>query len=233
MSLPETFYIALCVTILLLGVVYWFWTQVQYLQRKVNLLDNVVYEMKTLVSNLPGSGGDNGISGSSSGVSGGSSSIGLVANVTNPITEKNANNHGNVEDSYAPPPESVAGDLEAERLVSEAEFEPFSGSSNEEDNKPVYNPPVEVAQEIIHDDLQPGGLAVPAKKSDAAIESPLNGLSLKELRKMAEANNIPGANDLKKKELIRALRDKVSSIINVDAQSNVLSFDEVLTPNFE
>ena len=45
MNVPESFYIALCVTILMLGVVYWFWTQIQYLQRKVNLLDNVVYEM--------------------------------------------------------------------------------------------------------------------------------------------------------------------------------------------
>ena len=60
MNIPETFYIALCVTILLLGAIYWFWTQLQYLQRKVNLLDNVVYEMKTLVSNLPPGGGSSG-----------------------------------------------------------------------------------------------------------------------------------------------------------------------------
>jgi hypothetical protein len=209
MSLPETFYIALCVTILLLGVVYWFWTQVQYLQRKVNLLDNVVYEMKTLVSNLPGND---------------KAGLSTVQNTdTNPKVEDKI--EAVIEEAYAPPPESVAGDLEAEQLVAEADFESFSGGI-ETNTQPAYDPPVQ-------DDLQPGGLAVPAKKSDAAIESPLNGLSLKELRKMAEANNIPGANDLKKKELIKALRDKVSSIISLDSPSNVMSFDDVLSPNFE
>jgi hypothetical protein len=33
-------------TVLLLGVVYWFWSQNQYIQRKINLLENIVYELK-------------------------------------------------------------------------------------------------------------------------------------------------------------------------------------------
>jgi len=55
MNLSDTFYIALCMTVLILGTVYWFWTQNQYMQRKVNLLENIVYEMKSsLQGNVPG-----------------------------------------------------------------------------------------------------------------------------------------------------------------------------------
>lgn len=215
MSLPETFYIALCVTILLIGVVYWFWTQVQYLQRKVNLLDNVVYEIKTLVSNLPGSGPPN------------KEEVPAFTTEQEPV------------ESYAPPPESVAGDLENERQVSEQEFEHFSGETAAPETKQTYDEPV-FEEKVIElqeekaDDLQPGGLAEaakPGRKSDAAIESPLNAMSLKELKRMAEANNIPGASDLKKKDLIRLLRDKVSTLIN--EQPKIISFDEVASPTFD
>ena len=53
MNLPDSFYIALCMTVLLLGVVYWFWTQNQFLLRKMNLLENIVYELKTICSAPP------------------------------------------------------------------------------------------------------------------------------------------------------------------------------------
>ena len=141
-----------------------------------------------------------------------------------------------MQESYAPPPESVAGDLEAERRVTELEFESFSGSATimplkEEDEGLVVN-------NVIPDDLQPGGLAVPAEpkkqspENDNAIESPLSSMSIKELRRMAEANGIPGSADLRKRELIRALRDKVNVIINND-QPTVMSFDEVDAPGSE
>jgi hypothetical protein len=205
MSIPETFYIALCVTILLLGVVYWFWTQVQYLQRKVNLLDNVVYEMKTLVSNLPG------------------------PQMTQKIDKEEEEYETPIQESYAPPPESVAGDLEAERLVTEMEFDTFSGSA------PIQPLKEEDVKENVTDDLQPGGLASASsdkKESDSSIESPLSGMSIKELRRMAEANGVPGSGELRKKELIRALRDKVSGIIN-ESKPNVISFDEIDAPGSE
>jgi hypothetical protein len=53
MNLPDSFYIALCMTVLLLGVVYWFWSQTQFLLRKINLLENIVYELKTVCMTHP------------------------------------------------------------------------------------------------------------------------------------------------------------------------------------
>jgi len=223
----------------MLGIVYWFWTQVNYLQRKVNLLDNIVYEMKTFISNLPGQS---------------------AGNTIQPPLKQDDDDEGNghvmqesegleqeqeespVPTVYNAPPESVAGDLEAERLASEIEFEPFSGAAqNQESN----------------DDLQPGGLASgsspgESKKiavfSESAIESPLSSMSIKELRRMAEANNIPGSAELRKRDLIKALRDKVGQIIGQDkghgqeqaqgsgsisAMEGVISFDDVGAPNSE
>jgi hypothetical protein len=257
MNIPETFYIALCVTILLLGVIYWFWTQVQYLQRKVNLLDNVVYEMKTLVSNLPPGGGS-------------SADVAPPVKFQTEFQRPSANNDdeeetANIDTPYAPPPESVAGDLEAERLASEIEFENFSGANDasgvnirvSENYAPPPNDDKRGATDYadapeVADDLQPGGLAVPAsappaakKRSvappsdvDPSLESPLSSMSIKDLRRMAEANNIPGANELKKKDLIKALRDKVGTIISNDAEPSeaplqTLSFDDIDAPNAE
>jgi len=219
MNIPETFYIALCVTILMLGVVYWFWTQIQYLQRKITLLDNVVYEMKTLVGNLPG-----------------------PVNVAPPFTAEQSypdlppSPAMPSQETYAPPPESVAGDIEAERLASEEEFEGFSGQAPAVQQ---YTPPPEEIKEVtlVTDELQPGGLASPAaterKKSsendNASLESPLNSLSIKELRSMAEANNIPGAAEMRKRDLVRVLRNKVGKIISGEA--GVLSLDSIDAPN--
>jgi len=53
MNLPDSFYIALCMTVLMLGIVYWFWSQNQYLLRKINLLENIVYELKTICTSHP------------------------------------------------------------------------------------------------------------------------------------------------------------------------------------
>ena len=222
MNVPESFYIALCVTILMLGVVYWFWTQIQYVQRKLNLLENVVYEMKTLVANLPGQGGGGG-------------------DVAPPFTAEPAYPppvDNDVQPPYAPPPESVAGDIEAERLASEVEFPDFAGEKRY--SEPVEEPVVEqVRAPEENDDLQPGGLASAAVDTDAkrrseteaALDSPLNSLSIKELRRMAEANNIPGASEMRKRDLVRVLRNKVSNIINSGEQPQVISLDSIGAPN--
>jgi hypothetical protein len=214
MNLPETFYIALCVTILLLGAIYWFWTQLQYIQRKVNLLDNVVYEMKTLVSNLPGQ-------------------VMIPPKYNDPSpTRHESPQPESTQAPYAPPPESVAGDLEAERMASELEFEPFVGAA--------AAPALVVKEQPPPDELQPGGLASPNQESsekpvsDASIESPLASMSIKELRRMAEANGIPGSNEMRKRDLIRALRDKVSTIVNpVNDGPKVISFDDISAPDGE
>jgi hypothetical protein len=212
MQLPESFYIALCGTILLLGVIYWFWTQTQYIQRKVNLLENVVYEMKTLLSNLPGQ----------------------TAQVPEPVLEQDkiesvvSEFEPLQQKPYAPPPESVAGDLEEERANSENEFTTFVGASDLE---------IPQKKDSVPDDLMPGGLASPeaqtgeqADSIDKSLDSPLQTMTTKELRRMAEAQGIPGASELKKKELVKILREKVGTILKNSEQPTIMSFEEIGAP---
>lgn len=182
MNLADSFYIALCMTVLLLGVVYWFWTQTQYLQRKMNLLENIVYELKTLI--------DRGPSQAPLEREGPSS---LPAVAAEPP-------------SYPPPPGSEFGeddDLLHEQLHATTE-------------KPVA--PSE-SPERVSDELQPGGVGsgMPPVEPDVPFsEKPksnvLDGMTLKELRRLAEQRNVVGASTMRKQALIDALRSDVSRV---------------------
>ena len=48
---------------------------------------------------------------------------------------------------------------------------------------------------------------------------------------MAEANNIPGFSEMRKRDLVRVLRSKVSRIINNSGPENVLSLDAIDAPS--
>jgi hypothetical protein len=168
MNISDTFYIALCMTILIIGVVYWFWTQTQHLQRKINLLENIVYEFKASVR-------------------------------PEPPSVKEASE----EPVYAPAPEDEEDDLLHESLQSDVSpvLRPMSDSESS----------LEAGATVaLSDDLQPGGvgsgldeLMTPEPKIKS---SALDGMTLKELRRLGEQRNIPNASTLRKQALIEALR---------------------------
>lgn len=190
MSLPDSFYLALCMTVLLVGAVYWVWTQMQFVQRKVNVLENIVYELKTLCSKQS------------------------PESPLPPVT-------------YPPAPSSVLGedeDLLHETLQKEVDdgipFETLETS--ESIPEPAHQPATlddilqeetvfEAEEQIAQfdepeksDDLQPGGIG--SGVSDQALSSALDGMQLKELRRLAEQRGITGVKEKKRKELIEAIR---------------------------
>jgi len=154
MNLPDSFYIALCMTVLLLGVVYWFWSQNQYLLRKINLLENIVYELKTVCSRPPPS-------------------------PLEPAT-------------YPPAPSSV---VEEEELHEEL---------LEEEEAAAAAPPAAPAAAPA-DDLQPGGVGSGIEEPPESINL-LEGMTVKELRRLADQRGIKGGAELKKKELLSELK---------------------------
>jgi len=153
MNLPDSFYIALCMTVLLLGVVYWFWSQNQYLLRKINLLENIVYELKTVCSRPPPS-------------------------PLEPAT-------------YPPAPSSV---VEEEELHEEL---------LEEEEAAAAAPPAAPAAAPA-DDLQPGGVGSGIEELPESINM-LEGMTVKELRRLADQRGIKGGAELKKKDLLSEL----------------------------
>lgn len=175
MNISDTFYVALCMTILIIGVVYWFWTQNQYIQRKVNLLENIVYEMKTTMSALP----EQGIERSEP----------VDAGVLSPAT-------------YAPAPSSVLGEDE-DLLHEELHNDVVTVDSL-----------AQVPSEL--EDLQPGGVGSSIKEivlpDTSEKGSTLDGMTLKELKRLAEHKKIPGASTMRKQALIDAIRNAVEPI---------------------
>jgi len=194
MNLSDTFYVALCMTVLILGAVYWFWTQNQFMLRKLSLLENIVYEMKMALSTGPPVGAPAPFA-----------PVGAESNV--PV--------------YAPAPGSVMSEDDAEILNDDlhgalAENTPFLQpkdqdspvlevtESSAESSQPaaLYSKP----DDAVADDLQPGGVGsgvAEVKTGTSAYDT----MTLKELRRLAENRNIPGAKDMRKQALIDALRN--------------------------
>ncbi len=181
MSVPDSFYLALCMTVLLVGAVYWVWTQIQFVQRKVNVLENIVYELKTLCSRQS-------------------------TPPPEPLPPV----------SYPPAPSSVLGeddDLLHETLHKEVEeveandIQPLPEDEVEEmpvvefnapPSSPIPEPPV------FEEDLQPGGVGSGVEES--SLNSALDTMTVKELRRLAEQRGIEGVKEKKRKDLIEAIR---------------------------
>jgi hypothetical protein len=165
MNLPDSFYIALCMTVLLLGVVYWFWSQTQFLLRKINLLENIVYELKTVCMAHP------------------------VAPVE-PV-------------SYPPAPSSVTE--EEEELLHEELLQ------EEEESSPelAAAAAAPAAAPATSDDLQPGGVGsgLPEVTEDSHM---LEGMTLKELRRLGEQRGIAAVGEMKKKDILAELKRTIS-----------------------
>jgi hypothetical protein len=201
MNLTDTFYVALCMTILILGVVYWFWTQNQYMQRKLNLLENIVFEIKTQIQK-------------------GDSPPGMVlpSMVGGGISVEHESGS-----KYPPAPSSELGEDE-DLLNEELEFEeiqtvPASGGPGT--SSPTLKISDELSPAVIPDvsdtddhadlaaALQPGGVGsgiqdVP-EADNSAKGSVLEGMTLKELQRLAEQKGI-NTNRLRKPQLIEAIR---------------------------
>lgn len=203
MNLADSFYIALCMTVLLLGVVYWFWTQTQYLQRKMNLLENIVYELKTLIDRGPSP------SLSAHGFASAASAAAAAAGLGPAESEQAAATA--TAPSYPPPPGSEFGeddDLLHEQLHS----------ATQSTAQPGAQEPAMIVKEV-SDELQPGGVGsgLPSVEPDASFSdntkpksNVLDGMTLKELRRLAEQRSVAGASTMRKQALIDALRSDAS-----------------------
>ena len=206
MNLSDTFYIALCMTVLILGVVYWFWTQNQFIQRKVNQLENIVYELNAGLNRVGGGPGSSGASPYSPPPSGedeedeeddlhGDLRAELEAVAADSVAYSAANSvdatFPKINEAVRPFVESDdAGSIEADVLDAPAEIAETQVEAN-----------------TIIDDLQPGGVGsgVPEPSSEAK-GGILDTMTLKELKRLAEQRGVAGTSSMRKPALIEALR---------------------------
>lgn len=221
MNLSDTFYVALCMTVLILGAVYWFWTQNQFILRKLNLLENIVYEMKTA---LPTSWNGNGASHDGFGAFG------------VPSAEPPSASPVEASATYAPAPGSVISDEDADILHEDLTRDLGSQTNSGSPVLQVLSAENAASTEqVVADDLQPGGVGSGFARSDApdieggrkAINAnPLDGMSLKELRRLGEARGISGASGMRKQTLIDALRSAPVGELSFDQPGGTLDLTE-------
>ena len=193
----ESIFLILSGAILAAGVLYWFWSHIQLTQKKVQLLENAVFELRGMLT-----------SGSGSSVS------------ASPSASPSASDQ---EQENAPVAESQYNDL-----------------PDDDWDTPVQKSTSLEELQGQDDDLQPGGRAIgsgspsldvkevqsetefrelfvqppspsPAKADVKEVSSDsLEGMPVKELRRLAEQRGLTGVSDLKKKELISALRQQIA-----------------------
>jgi hypothetical protein len=192
MSLPDSFYLALCMTILLVGSVYWVWTQIQYVQRKVNALENIVYELKTLCSRQEQA-----------------PPLPTVSYPPAPPSEIGEEDADLLE-------ESLRKEIEEPMILQSVSEDEVDAIDTIEEEKPMETRTIEfdleakseenlhpLMQEMPEDDLQPGGVG---SGTTTSYTSSLESMSVKELRRLAAQKGISGAGEMKKKDLITAIR---------------------------
>ena len=215
-SMPsmETLFLVLSGAILAAGVLYWLWSHIQLTQKKVQLLENAVFELRGMLT-------------SGSPVSG---SLGSAPSApAAPSASAAAPYKDLADDDWETPDAAAAADV-AQVSTPLPVLEVGSGSQVQ-----VQGP----AQVPASDDLMPGGRALfpeqatqgqghevsaeqfrelfissdavaAADTSKPQTPESLESMPLKELRRLAEQRGIKGSADMRKKEILSALRSQIS-----------------------
>jgi hypothetical protein len=214
----EVIFLILSGVILMAGILYWFWSHIQLTQKKVQLLENAVFELRGMLANRPPGPPSEG---------GGSSSTDRVVAVEAPRPTTIYKDLGEEEDedwSDGPAPANniahVSTSLDAlDGGSSSPAVDLTSGGP------PIDTPVVEMSieqklaertqQESQFRDLfvaTEGGkkeVAAPVSPLTQQQQTSLEGMSVKELRRLAEERGIAGAAEMKKKEILSALRSQI------------------------
>jgi hypothetical protein len=213
----EVIFLILSGVILMAGILYWFWSHIQLTQKKVQLLENAVFELRGMLANRPPGPPSEG---------GGSSSTDRVVAVEAPRPTTIYKDLGDEEDedwSDGPAPANniahVSTSLDA--LDGDSSSPAVDLTSG---GPPVDTPVVEMSieqklAERTQQESQFRDLFVATEGGKKEVESntpltqqqqtSLDGMSVKELRRLAEERGIAGAAEMKKKEILSALRSQI------------------------
>lgn len=168
------------------GILYWFWSHIQLTQKKVLLLESAVFELRSQMTRLP-----------------------------EPPSYKPA--YTELADDWE---EDASGSVPAADVTPSApmdvtpdDLRPGGHMSVEENiiqENSVQEPPTPEES-----NTQFRELFVSENSNKVVAELPktpesLESMSLKELRRLAEQRGIPNTNDLRKKEILSALRQQIS-----------------------
>jgi len=213
----ETIFLILSGVVLAAGVLYWFWSHIQLTQKKVQLLENAVFELRGLVS---------GPSSPAAAASGGSGSE----------SEPPAPLYKDLDDdeddgAWISSATATSGPTAMPTLTTtEIGSTPLSAlGTSSDDLQPggrLEVPLEEIEQDAPTTDEQfrelfvqreTGMSASPPKREVATAAVAATGESLetmpvKDLRRLAEQRGLTGVSEMRKKELLALLRQQITSV---------------------
>lgn len=252
----ETVFLILSGVILFAGVVYWLWSHIQLTQKKVQLLENAVFELRAMIPGDGTAGPPPSVMLSAAPMSAPAPapSVGVAAKPYTDLGDDDWEESTAVPEvpAVSTPLEAVLGDSVTatpvptpvaplpQMVIQETE------TGTIEDLMPggriaVVPEPVEEDREVpLTEDAFKAMLKSRATSASASAVAPsgpasvasvstpaLDGMPLKELRRLGEQRGIVGAADMRKKELLAALRQMVATAPAQAVAGNTLDLDAV------
>jgi hypothetical protein len=206
----ETMFLILSGVILAAGVLYWFWSHIQLTQKKVQLLENAVFELRGMLA-PPGPSGGEGLE---------------PAGQTETYKDLE-------DDDWAEENIDVIGRTSGAEQVETRTVEPRTVEARTVEARTVEVPQAPFVPEPItreepaHNDFMAELQARDAEVHEVTAKEDqsqtLEGLTVKELRRMASERGITGTSDMKKKDVIAALRGTVETGAELDVDVEQLS----------
>lgn len=214
----EVIFLILSGVILVAGVLYWFWSHLQLTQKKVKLLENAVFELREKkvpgLAPAPAPAPVEASGGSGTQVyadladdddwaddGGAAAAQEVVSHVSTPLENLGAYSSNGQNLDLQP----------GGRIEVPAEFDgaPTAASQPEEEFRELF-----VGQD--------GGVVTSAVAGAGAgprTPESLESMPVKELRRLAEQRGISGAEGMRKKEILAALRQQITSVPSAAAAS--------------
>jgi len=203
----ESILLALSGVILVAGVLYWFWSHIQLTQKKVQLLENAVFELRGMLQRTESPGPEAG---------------------PGPLPPSPPSSSHSESEHHAPIYNDLSDDDWKEEGISGGTSEGTSEGMQEGTPVALVSTPLEPAPQV-PEDLQPGGRIETVEEAPAEQPSqfrdlfmsppvvqpteatPLDAMPVKDLRRLAEHRGISNVAELRKKELISAIKAQIAS----------------------
>jgi hypothetical protein len=197
-------------------VLYWFWSHIQLTQKKVQLLENAVFELRGLMTR-----GDPGVQAPSTPPA---PVYQDLADDEEEWSDASAHSPSKTADIGSTPLSALSGDVTADlqpggRLEVPSPGTPESAPVTTDDQfrelflqrSPVPTPPAAAAATAVTASSEktvstgPAPAPAPAAVSNEALEA----MPVKDLRRLAEQRGLTGVSEMRKKEILSALRQQI------------------------
>lgn len=206
----ESIFLILSGVILAAGILYWLWSHIQLTQKKVQLLENAVFELRgRMVPTDSGPPAPAVVAAPAAAPSAyedladddwDAPAEGEVATASTPLEVLSGG-------AYVEITREGAGGTDGTEDAPEARVEPGGRIVSAAEVEAVEEKSAEEFRELFL--AETAGPRTPAGSSSAGAQ-PLESMPVKELRRLAEQRGIAGVAEMRKKELLAALRQQVS-----------------------